>query len=1063
MATVRQRVHKYNGANYDIVHYETEASVVLYTKNSQSTVEGALDTLFTDVSNRSRLNHTHSALDITREVLPVQYGGTGTFSLDQGNALIGNGSEGITSLEIDSDVGGVANSSHLITSGAVRAGLNTKSNTGHTHSTSSITNFASAVQNVTINASQISGILGIENIPSSAQERVVTVANKNARFALTTEDVQLGDVVREANTGLMYYVTDIYNLNSEDGYNQFTAGAATTVPWSGVTGKPSTYTPSAHTQAWSTITNTPTTLNGYGITDSASSTHAHGNITTAGKIGTTSGYSVYTTTDGLVTAGTLATTSPSASGNTVSFIDTVSQDSKGKITATKKTVTSATDSTAGITKIGASGGAATFEHVHGNITNDGKVGSTSGYSVYTTTGGAVTAGTLATSDPSASGTSLTFIATASQDAKGKMTLTKKTVATMVASGTNGAGGLVPSPGTTEGSTKYLREDATWQVPPNTNTHYISKNVVGAASNATANATATNGNVYLNHLEESTVKSTHNIAGSGATSVTSDASGNITISSTDTKNTAGTTNSTSKLFLAGATSQAANPQTYSNSSVYTTNGTMYATTFSGSGASLTNLNASKLSSGTIPTDRLPITGIYAVKGTQTAVTGSWTGTIPVAALFDGLTIAYYLPYNGSGNATLNLTLSGGGTTGAIEVYYSGATRMTTHYAAGSTILLTYWGAGSISVAGTATTAARWTRCDYNSNTNTTYTLATGDSNGQIKVTPSSGDAYNVDVKGLASGAYAAAYTHPTTAGNKHVPSGGSDGQFLGWSAAGTAKWVDNPNTNTHYTTHLYAGSGTAANAATTNGNTKITVVDNTTVRDSVVIKGTGATTVTSDASGNITINSTDNNTTYSNFTKATSSAAGTAGLVPAPAAGKQASFLRGDAIWAVPTNTTYSNFVKSGSTAAAGLVPSPGTTAGTTKYLREDATWAVPPDTNTTYSAFVKSGSTAAAGLVPKPSTTAGTTKYLREDASWQVPPNTTYTASTTSIGSASAGTAIAADDITSWSAGTAASASVDSGVLSITNGTAPSLSYTARSIPNISVTSKTVVTGITAS
>ena len=40
----------------------------------------------------------------------------------------------------------------------------------------------------------------------------------------------------------------------------------------------------------------------------------------------------------------------------------------------------------------------------------------------------------------------------------------------------------------------------------------------------------------------------------------------------------------------------------------------------------------------------------------------------------------------------------------------------------------------------------------SSTNTTYTIATGDSNGQIKVTPSSGSAYNVSVKGLGSAAY-----------------------------------------------------------------------------------------------------------------------------------------------------------------------------------------------------------------------------------------------------------------------------------------------------------------------
>lgn len=32
-----------------------------------------------------------------------------------------------------------------------------------------------------------------------------------------------------------------------------------------------------------------------------------------------------------------------------------------------------------------------------------------------------------------------------------------------------------------------------------------------------------------------------------------------------------------------------------------------------------------------------------------------------------------------------------------------------------------------------------------------------------------------------------YTHPTTAGNKHIPAGGSSGQILKWSAAGTAVW------------------------------------------------------------------------------------------------------------------------------------------------------------------------------------------------------------------------------------------------------------------------------------
>lgn len=71
----------------------------------------------------------------------------------------------------------------------------------------------------------------------------------------------------------------------------------------------------------------------------------------------------------------------------------------------------------------------------------------------------------------------------------------------------------------------------------TNTHYSSKNVVGA-TNATSNtATAlTNGNVYINSVENGAVTSSHKISGSGATTVTTDTSGNIIISSTDNNTT-----------------------------------------------------------------------------------------------------------------------------------------------------------------------------------------------------------------------------------------------------------------------------------------------------------------------------------------------------------------------------------------------------------------------------------------------------------------------------------------------------------------------------------------------
>lgn len=106
----------------------------------------------------------------------------------------------------------------------------------------------------------------------------------------------------------------------------------------------------------------------------------------------------------------------------------------------------------------------------------------------------------------------------------------------------------------------------------------------------------------------------------------------------------------------------------------------------------------------------------IVGTQTSVTGSWTGKAKFAELKDGQRIAYWLPYNGSGNATLNLTLSTGSTTGAIACYYSGASRITTHYPAGNVIHLTY--KKDISIAGSSTKYTGWW-ADANYTTGDTY--------------------------------------------------------------------------------------------------------------------------------------------------------------------------------------------------------------------------------------------------------------------------------------------------------------------------------------------------------
>ena len=103
----------------------------------------------------------------------------------------------------------------------------------------------------------------------------------------------------------------------------------------------------------------------------------------------------------------------------------------------------------------------------------------------------------------------------------------------------------------------------------------------------------------------------------------------------------------------------------------------------------------------------------IVGTQTASTGAWTGVASFSALVDGQQIAYWLPYAGSGNATLNLTLKGGSTTGAINCYYSGTTRLTTHYAAGNVIHLTYRKNAVIS-GGSTTYTGWWADANYDTN-------------------------------------------------------------------------------------------------------------------------------------------------------------------------------------------------------------------------------------------------------------------------------------------------------------------------------------------------------------
>lgn len=114
--------------------------------------------------------------------------------------------------------------------------------------------------------------------------------------------------------------------------------------------------------------------------------------------------------------------------------------------------------------------------------------------------------------------------------------------------------------------------------------------------------------------------------------------------------------------------------------------------------------------------------YYVKGTQTASTNAWTGSLTqISALYEGLTIRYRLPYAGtSSGATLNLTLSGG-TTGAKKVYrYGTSTQITTHFAAGSVITMTYNGTDWIADAFYDSNSYAYVR-QYTTTTNAEYPL------------------------------------------------------------------------------------------------------------------------------------------------------------------------------------------------------------------------------------------------------------------------------------------------------------------------------------------------------
>lgn len=87
-----------------------------------------------------------------------------------------------------------------------------------------------------------------------------------------------------------------------------------------------------------------------------------------------------------------------------------------------------------------------------------------------------------------------------------------------------------------GATKVVKSDITALGIPDSDTHYTSNLIVGTSSSAVANSATANGTTFLNLVENGSVRNSHQIKGAGATTVSTDANGVITISSTDSQTT-----------------------------------------------------------------------------------------------------------------------------------------------------------------------------------------------------------------------------------------------------------------------------------------------------------------------------------------------------------------------------------------------------------------------------------------------------------------------------------------------------------------------------------------------
>lgn len=296
----------------------------------------------------------------------------------------------------------------IVLSGAVSGSVSSDFGSNVTISTT-LSNF---------DASKItSGTIDIDRLPKAALERMVVVADDTARFKLTTATAQVGDTVKVTATNKMYLVKDDSKLNTEDGYEPYTASSASSVPWSGVTGKPSTFAPP---------TAAASTLGGVKVGYTTSGKNYKLQVDASGNAFVNVPWTDNNTTYNQATADTLGLVKIGYTSSGKNYA--VSLDANGKMYVNVPWTD--TNTTYGV--VGANGST-------GLVKNGSTVTSASGY----------TACPIVSGVPYYKDTNTTYAnmkaATASEA---------------------GAAGLVPAPAAGK-QTSFLRGDGTWVVPTNT--------------------------------------------------------------------------------------------------------------------------------------------------------------------------------------------------------------------------------------------------------------------------------------------------------------------------------------------------------------------------------------------------------------------------------------------------------------------------------------------------------------------------------------------------------------------------------------------------------------------